>query len=118
MILVFQASTSGDKPIYTGQPFGCRPTAQQCGFNESHLVQVAGQTVVQALHGFLIVDVVVVKAINLQACWPVEILVDGGRTIQRAACSERHRSAGARAAGVHQGATGKGGLATHREASH
>lgn len=84
----------------------------------SHLVQVAGQTVVEALHGLLVVDAVAVKAVELQACWPVEVLADGGRPTQGAGRSEGHGGAGAGAAGVDQRATGKGGLAVHGEAPH
>lgn len=43
-----------------------------------YLVQVVGQTVVEILHGFLVVGAVAVHSVELQAHWPVEILADGG----------------------------------------
>lgn len=79
-------------------------------FYAPDLVQVVGQTAVEALHGFLVVGAVAVHSVQLQAHWPVEILVDRGRTAQRDGGGERDRSAGAGAAGVHQRTAGKGGL--------
>lgn len=85
------------------------------------LIQVAGQTVVQVLHGLLVVGAVAVHAVHLHHRGPVQILAHGGHAAQRAAGDERDRGAGASAAGVHQGAAGEGGLAAggvtpHRDA--
>lgn len=87
-------------------------------FYAPDLVQVVGQTVVEALHGFLVVGAVAVHSVQLQAHWPVEILADRGRTAQRAGGGERDRSAGASAAGVHQRTAGKGGLTAHGVTPH
>lgn len=87
-------------------------------FNASNLVQVVGQTVVETLHGFLLVGAVAVQAVKLEADWPVEVLADGSCAAQRDGCCERDRGTGAGAAGVHQGSTGKGGLTAHGVTSH
>lgn len=84
----------------------------------SDLVQVVGQTVVEILHGFLIVGAVAVQSIKLQAYRPVEVLADRGRAAQRASGGEGHRSTGPSAAGVHQRTAGKGGLTAHGVTPH
>lgn len=45
--------------------------------NVSNLVQVVGQTAVEALHSLLLVGAIAVQAIKLEADGPVEILADG-----------------------------------------
>lgn len=94
----------------------CPNTSALC--NVSNLVQVVGQTVVETLHGFLLIGAVSVQTVELEADWPVEVLADGSCAAQRAGCCKRDGGPGAGAAGVHQRSTGKRGLTAHRETPH
>lgn len=82
----------------------------------SYLIQVVGQTAVEALHSLLLIGAVAVQSVQLEAHWSVEIMADGGWTGQRAGCSKRDGRPGPCTAGVHQRTTGKRG-AVHWEAS-
>lgn len=83
-----------------------------------HLVQVAGQAVVQVLHGLLVIGAIAVHAVHWRHHWPIEVRANGGGPTQRAAGQEGDRGPGASAAGVHQGAAGEGGLAAGGVAPH
>lgn len=85
---------------------------------QTHLVQVAGQAVVEILHGLFLISAVAMQSVELKADGAIEILTNRSWTGQRAACGKRDRSPRASPAGIHQRATGEGGLAVHRVTSH
>lgn len=65
-----------DRLIREFQPAAGPDPNNVASFHVSHLVQVVGQTVVETLHGLLVIDAVAVHAVQLQAHWPVEVLVN------------------------------------------